>query len=112
MITARSQHLNSNIARALTSFNIQKRASVSLTTTPTHSQPSSPMRKEIFAFSFSSESRSGPAVSSSRHESCTKNKILKLMLDRSQVCIIKEIMRKESPQDFVKILFESMIRLK
>ncbi|KAJ8943931.1 hypothetical protein NQ314_009595 [Rhamnusium bicolor] len=83
-IHTRSQPLNSNIARALTSFN-KSRSSGSQTTTPTHSQPSSPMRKEISPFNFSSESKSGSAFVKPKRDSVSNQKLTKLILERSQV---------------------------
>lgn len=90
---ARSQPINSNIARALTSFS-KNRPSGSQNTTPTHSQPSSPMRKESSPFSFTSESKS--AFRKIKRESVCNQKINKLISERSQVCIYNDYQEKAS----------------
>ncbi|KAJ8924577.1 hypothetical protein NQ315_000726 [Exocentrus adspersus] len=79
--SARSQPLNANFARALTSFS--KTRSGSQNTTPTHSQPSSPMRKEHSPFSFSSESKS--AFRKIKREIVSSQKLNKLILERAQI---------------------------
>ncbi|CAH1170194.1 unnamed protein product [Phaedon cochleariae] len=86
-IPARSQPLNSNIVRALTTFNTKPRPSGSLSSTPTHSQPSSPMRKDFSssAFSYSSEHKAGYGFGGAKPETRTNQKINKLILDRAQI---------------------------
>ncbi|XP_057651487.1 hamartin isoform X1 [Diorhabda carinulata] len=72
-ISNRSQPLNSNIARALTSFTSKTRSG-SVSSTPSQSQPSSPMHKESSPFNFSTEIKVEPI----------RYKISKLKLDKYQ----------------------------
>ncbi|CAG9857248.1 unnamed protein product [Phyllotreta striolata] len=74
-LSTRAQPLNSNIARAITNFTKSRSGTgSSVSSTPSHSQPSSPMHKEQSPFNFSSDVRMEPI----RHKVC------KLKLDRFQ----------------------------
>uniref|UniRef100_A0A6P7F9D8 Hamartin n=1 Tax=Diabrotica virgifera virgifera TaxID=50390 RepID=A0A6P7F9D8_DIAVI len=74
-LSNRSQPLNSNIARALTTFTSKTRSG-SVSTTPSHSQPSSPMHKEPSSpFSFPTDMKHEPI----------RHKVSKLKLDRFQI---------------------------
>lgn len=71
----RSPHVGSSVVRGLTSFPKNRSAN----TTPTHSQPSSPMRKEVSPFHFPS-SGSGAV----KRDSFINQKLQKLLYERSQ----------------------------
>ncbi|KAL3284794.1 hypothetical protein HHI36_018935 [Cryptolaemus montrouzieri] len=72
----RSPHVGSSVVRGLTSFTRNRSAN----TTPTHSQPSSPMRKDVTSpFHFPSSS-SGVA----KKDSLTNQRLQKLLYERSQ----------------------------
>ncbi|CAH0547663.1 unnamed protein product [Brassicogethes aeneus] len=76
---SRNPPLNSKAVRALTTF---KAISGSLHTTPTHSQPSSPMRKDVGAFHFPDGRTTG--FSTYKKDSYAIQKLGKLTLDRMQ----------------------------
>lgn len=101
-LTPRPQPINSNVARALTSFTSKSRLPTSLTTTPTHSQPSSPMRKDFTQFNF-------PQTTVAQHqqqqkESLTNQKLQLLMRDRSEATTTVETIKKPPPSSPLKIL--------
>jgi hypothetical protein len=90
--------VNSSVARALTSFSSSKWAGVtSGSSTPTHSQPSSPMKKELSPFRFPAEGSSSSksaferprrdsiASAFERRDSLSSQKIQRLQQDRIQV---------------------------
>lgn len=90
--------VNSSVARALTSFSSSKWAGVtSGSSTPTHSQPSSPMKKELSPFRFPAEGSSSSksaferprrdSIPSAfeRRDSLSAQKIQRLQQDRIQV---------------------------
>ncbi|XP_044767180.1 hamartin isoform X1 [Coccinella septempunctata] len=97
----RSPHVGSSVVRGLTSFAKNRSAN----TTPTHSQPSSPMRKEVSPFHFPSSS-SGAV----KRESFINQKLQKLLYERSQsveACMEPSVSSLNVPTSPVKIVTSS-----
>lgn len=85
---------SSNIARALNTFGSGsgglgngKRGTTSGSTTPTHSQPSSPMKKEASPFRFPpSAAEPSQLPTDQRRDSLFSQKMQRICLERTQVC--------------------------
>lgn len=85
--TAGAYPSSSRVAKALNTFAPRNWSVGSGTTTPTHSQPSSPMRKEASPFNFPSDGRPASAFSLPKRDLYATQKLQRLIQDRNQVRI-------------------------